>query len=430
MSEWRDRWLSLVEKARELASSEPESPRLTEVLEEIKAIYVRAVVGGELRRAKRWLSIFRRLEDEVSSVLGVKGVMKPKEFKSFVRDPELHLRKKLFIYVHDLARGRLSVEEFESKASAALKTSLMTNQRSLYQSWVYLALVAILGRRGYRLVYPDDAYIHLERSGRQKSGLIPPNSVLSDGFHAVSLFIEAPRPLGWEDSRDLSRIWSLYVALRPDMLAYGGRVLNIVRLEDPSSPILRPDVIIECKELEDWYDRIREVKGPLVKPLTAEEWRHRWLQGLWDGLADVLGVSREEAEERVKERRGVRLRDRQIVVLYKRFYEPKHMILVSRARVPSEVRRELREEGIEVMDGVGFRIGRLEGVADMLEDVAKESESRVDFVELSDEAKALLLKLRAELLSRGLAVSPQKVVEEALRLALSRADELASRIGK
>ncbi|MEM0344868.1 MAG: hypothetical protein QXP94_02220 [Thermofilaceae archaeon] len=399
-------WLSLYEKLRAGKGADT-----TDLLEKLKERFVAQVAGHDLEKMRAWILELEAAVEAACKALGARGVVYPKEFKSFIEEPEAHLRKKLFIYAHDLVRGRLSPEEFREKASAAVKTSILTNGRSLYQSWVYVVLVYHLAKNGYRLIYPDDLYLHLERTGRQRTGGIPPNAVLSDGVKALSLFIEAPRPVGWEDSKDLSRAWKLYTALRPDILAYGGRVLNIVTLgEEP--PVLRPDVIIECKELDDWYKRARELKGPIAAPLSAEEWRERWISGLYIGLADVLNVRLSDVISRLKERKGLRLRDPQIVLLYKRFYEPKRMFLVSRAVVPADVKRMLEDEGVELVEGVGFSKECLAPVAEALEEVSATEVFRADFVELTPRAKELL-KIAIERMA-GRELAPPQLVEQAL----------------
>ncbi|MEM1764407.1 MAG: hypothetical protein QXT70_01380 [Thermofilaceae archaeon] len=399
-------WLSLYEKLRAGKGADT-----TDLLEKLKERFVAQVAGHDLEKMRAWILELEAAVEAACKALGARGVVYPKEFKSFIEEPEAHLRKKLFIYAHDLVRGRLSPEEFREKASAAVKTSILTNGRSLYQSWVYVVLVYHLAKNGYRLIYPDDLYLHLERTGRQRTGGIPPNAVLSDGVKALSLFIEAPRPVGWEDSKDLSRAWKLYTALRPDILAYGGRVLNIVTLgEEP--PVLRPDVIIECKELDDWYKRARELKGPIAAPLSAEEWRERWISGLYIGLADVLNVRLSDVISRLKERKGLRLRDPQIVLLYKRFYEPKRMFLVSRAVVPADVKRMLEDEGVELVEGVGFSKECLAPVAEALEEVSATEVFRADFVELTPRAKELL-KIAIERMAGG-ELAPPQLVEQAL----------------
>jgi len=165
-------------------------------------------------------------------------------------------------------------------------------------------------------------------------------------------------------------VWKFYVALRPDMMVYGGVVMDIA---DPANdpPIIRPDFVVECKELSDWYERVRDLKGRFSRPLSAEEWRILWLKGLWDGLAEAMGVRRKEVIRMFREEKSVRLKEAKLVQLYKSIYRPDGMALVSRAEVPGEVRGELEEHGITVYDGVGFRGEKLEELAELLLGMAR-----------------------------------------------------------
>jgi hypothetical protein len=364
------------EEARKLAPSDPGAPlppeearKLDRVLDCVKLELVSMTAGRILPVARRWIRVFEEQLAKTSETLGARGWTLSKELKSFVTDPRLHLKKKLFNYAYDLARGKIGLNEYLSKGSAALTTSLRTNLRTIYQDWVLLAVLEHLGRRGGVLIYPEHRVLGLERSGRQRAGTIPPNAAVSLPRGELSFFLEAPRPLGWEDTSDLRRYWKLYVTLRPDIMVYGGMVDNMV-LPGDTPGIRRPDVIIECKELSDWYRRSRDLRGPFAEPISAEEWRARWIEGLWTGLADILGVEKRYGgtEDR---RRSVRVREPRLVILYKEFYKPRSMILVSRARSPRSVKAFLEEHGVMVVDGVGFDAGRLEGVADLLETYAR-----------------------------------------------------------
>ncbi len=388
--------------------------RFNELLSRFKEAFIDYVLTPEqLSEAYEWVKVLRKAVSDCTNYLGVKGVTFSKELRSFLEDPRAHLRKKIFIYTHDLVRGRLSLADYMRTASAAIRTSYRTNLRSTYQSWVLLELLSLIGRLGGRLIYPEHRYLPLDRSGKQRTGTIPPNAVVeAKGRGCLSFFVEAPRPIGWEDTSDLSRAWRLYTALRPDFMVYGGMVLNILEPEsDP--PVLRPNVIIECKELEDWYLRSRDIRGPLARPLTAEEWRAKWIEGLWVGLADALGVKKAEVSEVIKERKGLRLKEYQLVILYKNFYKPDRMYLVSRTRVPDDVRKYLEGEGIWVVDGVGFNVEGLSDLAEELLKFAKQPDKTV--VELSKESAELLSKVM-ELTGEG----ADKVIGEALKLLLSK----------
>jgi len=386
--------------------------------EEFRDSFIEYILGLEVNVAKEWIN---RLFEEIKLLkknLNIDGVLFSKELRSFLEDPHAHLRKKIFNYMYDLFRLKIDTEEFEQVAGAALRTSLRTNMRSIYQGWVIAATLNLLAEEGGYLVYPEHKYISFERSGKQKLGWIPPNVVMYvEGKGFLSLFIEAPRPIGWEDTQDLKRAWRFYTALRPDMLVYGGKILNIVRLgQDP--PIERPHMIIECKELEDWYVRVRDMRGPFAKPLTAEEWRSKWIQGLWDGLADILGVKRAEAVETVKEKKTLRLKEPQILVLYRKFYNPDIMVLVSRAKVPEDIVEELKENRIEVVDNVGYNRENLRELTEILLRIAKHASGKIS-LEVSWETYAQLEKL-----SKLLKLSKEEVLRKILKYALEHKDDI------
>jgi len=353
------------------------SPRGEALLDAVRDALVEEAAGEGLEVALRWVGVFLGELDRAAAAIGARGWSFPRELKSFLEDPRMHLRKKLFNYAFDLARGRIGPGEFLRKGEAAVRTSLKTNMRSIYQDWVFAALLTLLGEGwGARLVYPETRVVALERTGKQRAGSIPPNAVVSLPRGELSFFLEAPRPLGWEDPRDLERTWRLYVAPRPDVLVYSGMVLDIAR-PDSDPPVERPDVIIECKEQGDWFTRVRDLRGPGSAPMRASEWRARWLRGLEEGLADVLGVDRGSLRDFASGRsRSLRVPEHRLLLLYREVYRPRRLYLVSRARLPGGLRGELESEGVIVVDGVeiGDR-GGLEGLAGELAGIARPSEA-------------------------------------------------------
>ncbi len=360
------------ERVRRLVRVDNGKPRFLdggeEALDELRRLLVREYAGARLGEARRWIEAFLSEAYRAVSLLGAKGVLLPKELKSFIRDPEHHLAKKLFQYTLYYASGSLSLEGLLAKARSALTTSVNTNMRSLYQYWVFAALLSLLASRGARLVYPEHGYIYIERTGRQRGGGIPANAALSlPGRGYASLYLEAPRPVGWGDNRDLERAWRLYVSLRPDMIVYSGLVLDMVEDSGDGPRVRRPQLIVEFKEQSDWYERTRYLKGLAGKPLSASEWFQRWYQGLQAGIAEVLGLERVEPPgERV---RPVRVKEYRLILLYRSVYRPDKLILVSRARMPGEIVAELESEGVTVIHGVeiGDRAA-VEPLADIVEE--------------------------------------------------------------
>jgi len=215
-------------------------------------------------------------------------------------------------------------------------------------------------------------------------------------------------------------VWRLYVSLRPDILVYSGRVLDIVDLSG-AIPIKRPNVIIECKEMPDWYRRGRILKGHIARPLTAEEWMSRWIRGLWEGLGEALGVSREQLGELIeKSKSGVKIGEVDLVVLYKETYKPDLFILVSEPKLERSIKTELEARGIEVVDGVniGDR-GALRELSEVIAAYAKPEEQ-----DLVDIIKAEIQKATGRNFDR-------KAVEKAvLELALTRIHEVINVINR
>jgi len=391
------------------------SSEAIDLLDELRACVVKSVAGESIKEAEKWLFKVLEAYNLISKKLGLAGVTYPKEFRSFLEGPEQHLKKKLFIYVNDLVRGRIDLDTFLQKAYAAIRTSLRTNMRSAYQIWGIFTILGFLADMGYRVIYPEHRYLNIDRSGKQRLGIIPPNVVLLNlerGY--LSFFHEAPRPLTWEDTSDLTRIWGFYTALRPDLMVYSGKVMNIVELGS-SPPIKRPTVIVEFKELGDWYVRSRDLKGYFrKKPLTAEEWRSKWLDGLFDGLADILGVKRSEVrrsiEESLEKGKSLRVREHRLVKLYYSVYRPKHMILICRKPLPTNVKEELEESGIEVVDDVEFNYSKLKPVAELLDNNADFGNEEKVYIELSRPVAQLLAQL-----SEKLKLSYEEIISLALK---------------
>ncbi|HIP66070.1 MAG TPA: hypothetical protein EYH08_06075 [Pyrodictium sp.] len=419
--------LEAVKRVR-IANKDSVDPKAEKLLEELRRCIVLHYFLDELVEARIWIRMFQNIVKKCIAAVHAKNVLLPKEFRSFVSDPLHHLSKKLFNYAYEFARGRLDEESFLRVAEAAVRTSLRSNLRSLYENWVFLALVYELGTLySARIVFPEHMHILLERSGRQRGGGIPPNLILAlEGRGYLSFFLEAPRPIGWGDTRDLTKSWKFYVALRPDLLVYSGRIVDIV-VPKGDPPILQPTVIIECKELEDWYLRTREVRGPFAEPMTAEEWRNRWLKGLWAGLADILGVDNvERAYEVVKRRKGIRLREPQIVKLYAKLYRPKTMFLVSRRPVPSWVKSELEADSIVVIDDVGFNEEKLREIVDELEKIAGYEGVDVDLVPVRRDDIEKLDKL---MMLTGLK-SREELVSALIHYVWVHRDEFVKELGR
>ncbi|ADX84882.1 hypothetical protein [Saccharolobus islandicus] len=249
------------------------------------------------------------------------------------------------------------------------------------------------------LIYPEHRYIDLDRNGKQKSGIIPPNVVVGNAFNSFSFFLEAPRPISWEDGRDLEKVWKFYSLVRPDMLIYEGIEVDIVDFNG-DIPIKRPHYIVEFKELENWWKRWRYLKD--YKPLSGNEWRARWLKGLYEGLAEVLGVKEKELPS-FSEGETKRLKEYKVIELYKAIYRPKKGMVISRVSVDITVKDDLGE-GIILVDDVRFDYNKLKDIVDELTNT-----NSVENVDIRELAYKFALSKRDEFIawlkSQGISLS-------------------------
>jgi len=354
----------VLEKLKEVEGIDKTGTNIPEEVEKLKEEFVDYIIGSKIKEAYDWISNLYVVLEELKEKLSIKGWLFSREMKSFVENPKKHLVKKLFLYFHDLVRGRITAEEFFSKGRQAVNSSFGSNMRSIYQIWGFSSILLGLAEKDFKLSYPEHGYLSFDRTGKQKSGTIPPNAVVSDIFgRSYSFFIEAPRPIAWEDGNDLQKVWKLYSTLRPDMLIYKGFYMDIVDLSG-NIPIKRPNYIIEFKELDDWWKRWRYLKG--YKPLSGNEWRARWIKGLYEGLAEVLGATLKDNMPEFAQDKGKRIKEYKIIDLYKSIYNPDKGVVISRTKIDEQVVSELSSENILVIDDTGFSSEKLSPIVDEL----------------------------------------------------------------
>ncbi|WP_069282710.1 hypothetical protein [Saccharolobus sp. A20] len=349
------------DKLRQVYGLDKYGSKIPEWTEDLKYEFVKEVIGNKIYEAREWINNMNKILEELKDKVNVKGWIFSREMTSFIKDPYRHLVKKLFIYFHDLLRGRITVEEFITKGKQAINSSFSSNMRSIYQIWGFSSIILLLGDYGFNVVYPEHKYLNFDRSGKQKLGIIPPNVVLQRLSSAFSFFLEAPRPIAWEDGSDLERVWRLYSTLRPDMMIYRGFQIDILDLENSDIPIKRPSYILEFKELDNWWKRWRYLKE--YKPLSGNEWRARWIKGLYNGLVEVLNKLPEDLPD-FKDSKSKRIREYEIIYLYNNIYKPKDKgVLASRVTVSEEIKTKINNE-IMVIDNIAFNYNKFEDLVD------------------------------------------------------------------
>jgi len=123
-------------------------------------------------------------------------------------------------------------------------------------------------------------------------------------------------------------------------------------------------------------------------------------------LEKELGARIKPEEIEAGSRKKIRLRESELVKIYMKLYKPKEMLLVARCAAPKEVKRELENAGVEVIDDVQFNEGKLKEVSEKLLEHALPVE---DVLILKGEL-ARMIRRKSMILGKP----PEKLIKEAI----------------
>ena len=163
--------------------------------------------------------------------------------------------------------------------------------------------------------------------------------------------------------------------IKSKLVKLGCQIKNKVIEKDlyyqhPLRDFWKTDEVLRLRRTENKVELT--YKGPRRKSIAKIRKEISVLVSSLDDMHSILTVlGFKPVAEVVKERRGIRLKEYQVVALYKRMYDPKIMYLISRTKVPSEVVKYLSNEGIKVIDNVKFDEEPLRSVANELIKYAK-----------------------------------------------------------
>ena len=385
--------------------------KFNELREQFVETFVYEVLGEEkLQEAYFFVRKLTLVCEEVKRLYNLSEIVWSRELRRFIKDPLRHLKHVLRFYVFDVLRRHITKEEFWDRGAAAVRTAFRTNERACYERWVLLEILKQLKiRENARIIYPEIGALVLTRAGKQKLAIIPPDIIVElQNLSDLSFFLEAPRPITWGDTQELKFVWSLYRIARPDILVYADKIFNILDLSK-EPPIKNPDVVIEIKFLENWWKRKRLLRI-FSKPLTIEHWRSLWIQGLYEGLSEILGIRKPKTEE-LKPQKGAYATDLQVLKMYLEIFNPKMLFCVSMVPVPNSIKEELESYNTIIVDDVSFNEKKLEIITDHLIHLAKSTKS------------SPLSTLMSHVRSKGFSLSESDLLSFAIQFALMYKNE-------
>jgi len=300
--------------------------------------YIKEFFEDEIEVIRKYIYTYDDFCEDVKEILNSPYIIHSKQLSSFLEDPKEHIIKTLVSKSYKLILDGVNIEQFNSIINLTVKKCMESNLKLIFQNFVALSIPYNLHSHEINIIYPNNKWIILSRKGFQNNHSLSPNYVLEIDGERFSFFIEAPRPI--ERSKRVKRGSKipLNAAPRPDIMIYHRWVRNILPRRSSSRSmkmlIKRPLIIVECKETEGWWKKIRFSKG--IRNLTNGDMNNV-------GALDVIDV-------------------------YLSLYKPKKMFVVSKVKVPRGVKYRLSLRGISTIDDTDFNPFKLSPLSNYILD--------------------------------------------------------------
>ena len=295
-------WRQLYEKLTRFIAEHPEveinetfvsipgnvRPEFYRLFDKVRMAFLEERFPNLLDEARLLSDSYVKVEHEVVRVLKLEGISMSTKLHMFLHDPKNALMRELFDPLFHLLRGKIDVKTFEEEQSQNIENSFRNLYRAGYERWVALSLVKLLeADRNFSLSIPFPSIrkiVHALGSKRPAPSpreskvlsleheipqvFIVPNFIVHsakvDRYVAIGLEIgigtamwtasKVSERREWYPLKSIREKYSL-VDLKPDMIICADERPEDVALIADSERICRPDLIIECMEQEDWYEK-------------------------------------------------------------------------------------------------------------------------------------------------------------------------------
>lgn len=237
---------------------------------------------------------YTKVEEEVSNLLTLADVSMPVALHRFLHDSKNQLIRGLFDPLFNLLRGKTSVEAFEEEASRSIENSFKELYRLGYEKWIILSLVKLLeSSKSFHIPLRQPAFKEIIKRLPTSEELVPlpeesnrlsfehqmmPILIVPDFIvysakidKYVAVRSEFKQAMWIAANINEKREWYTFdfiiekngpVDLKPGLIVYIDDSPGDLALIADSNKVLRPDLIVEYMEPEDWHeeDRLEKVK--------------------------------------------------------------------------------------------------------------------------------------------------------------------------
>ena len=225
---------------------------------------------------------YKKVEEEVKKLLGLQSVSLVPTLHRFLYNPIDQLIKELFNPLFNLLKGQIDIEKYETVALQNIENSFKSLYRSGYEKWMILSMVKLLKADKVFQVTPEE---FTEDDTLRHGGLIEHKIPSPEEFNSISfrrenevgfmvpdLLIhsavadryfsftsEIIKALAAATNASNKREWlpgdSTIVFESGIILVYVDKNLEDLSLVTDTKRTCRADLIIECREQKDWYEK-------------------------------------------------------------------------------------------------------------------------------------------------------------------------------
>lgn len=272
----------------------------------VRVAFLKEKTPALLDEAVSMSNSYKEVRDEIASLLGLSEVSVAPGLNWFLQDPANGLARELFHPLFDLLKGKIDTTIFERLVSRNIENSFKGSYQSGYEKWITLSLVKLLAcDKAFAAPIPDigneffltesetlpgsrgEPVPQLKEMKRLTLGhgdvtaLAIPDLIAHsrkiDKYVAIRTELTDARwtAIGANDVREWHSVSSIKrgygsEGLWPDLAIYVDDEPENLALIADSGRFLRPDLIVECMEQEDWYqheglERIR-LRHDVLKP--------------------------------------------------------------------------------------------------------------------------------------------------------------------
>ena len=261
-------------------------PEFYRLFDKVRMAFLEERFPNLLDEARLLSDSYVKVEREVVRILKLDRISMSTKLHMFLHNPKDALMRELFDPLFHLLRGKIDVKTFEKEQSKNIENSFRNLYRAGYQKWVALSLVKLLEadkNLSVSITYPSiRRIVHALGSKRPAPSpresnvlsleheipqvFIVPNFIVHsakvDRYVAIGLEIgiamwtasKVSERREWYPLKSIREKYSL-VDLKPDMIICVDERPEDVALIADFERICRPDLIIECMEQEDWYEK-------------------------------------------------------------------------------------------------------------------------------------------------------------------------------